>query len=70
MNNYNHDSAQKLLKDKNYINSNTKEEISNEVQEHNKMIPLICPSTVNVGGRMNEAFRMAQKIYQDKKMLQ
>ena len=33
MNNYNHDSAQKLIKDKNYIgiNSNTKEEISNEV---------------------------------------
>ena len=69
MNNYNHESAQKLLKDKNYINSNTKEEISNEVHEHNKMIPLICPSIINVGGRMNETFRMAQKMYQDKKII-
>ena len=52
---------QVLIKDKKYIgiNSNTKDDAFNEVQDHNRMIPLICPSIVNVGGRMNETFKLA-----------
>lgn len=42
------------------VNSNTKEEKLNEQQDRSKMIPLICPSVISVGGKMNEAFRLAQ----------
>jgi hypothetical protein len=34
------------------------------------MIPLICPSIVNVGGRMNETFRLAQKMNKENQMMQ